>query len=126
MYLTYEGQKALEEITQNEKYNRRVRQEKNNFNNNLPGFLIEEFPVSGNEGLYGWTFVPPDGKIRRREDLKGFYKGIETDLHECGHDKLNDGVICEYLTGLLARERMKSVKPEEKNKYKNQLEEYRK
>ncbi|MBW2963160.1 hypothetical protein KY306_00085 [Candidatus Woesearchaeota archaeon] len=115
VYLTEKGKQYLEEW-------RRLR---NDFNSNLPGFIIEEFPVSRNEGLYGWTFVPPDGKIRRREDLGGgIHQGKKTDLHELGHDKLNDGEMCEYVTRLLTEERMKSVVPEEKIKYGGNHKDY--
>jgi len=115
VYLTEKGKQYLEEW-------KRIR---GDFSHNLPGFIIEEFPVSGNEGLYGMTLVPSDGKIGRRTDLYGTEKGLETDLHECGHDPGNDIDMCEYRTRLLARERLKAIVGEEKNKYRNDPEEYK-
>jgi len=114
VYLTGKGKQYLEEW-------RRLRQD---FSNNIPGKLVEEFPVSGNEGIYGWTFVPNDGKIRRREDLAGTYKGSETDIHECIHDPFNDVNTREYLTSLISKEHLKAMFGKEKNKYENLPKDY--
>ena len=113
-YLTEKGKQYLEEW-------HRLRKD---FSHNIPGKLIEEFPVSGNEGLYGWTFVPDDGRIRRREDLRGTYKGSETDIHECAHDPFNDVDFREYRTRLITREHMKNVVGEETKKYETSPPDY--
>ncbi len=100
-YLTTKGKNYLEEW-------RRLRKD---FSNNIPGKLIEEFPVSGNEGLYGWTFLPDDGKIRRREDLRGTDRGLETDIHENIHTP--DERETRYLTA----EILKGIQGEKRGKY---------
>lgn len=64
------------------------------FLNNLPWKKIETFPKSGNEGLYGWTYLQ-DTKIHLREDLIG-EKKIETEIHESIHT--NDERETRYLT----------------------------
>ena len=108
MYLTEKGKQYLEEW-------RRVR---NDFSSNIPGKIIEEFPVSRNEGLYGWTFLPDDGKIRRREDLKETYRGLETDIHENIH------TVDERETRYLTAEILKGIFGKEKNKYDNSPKDY--
>ncbi|MCK4588918.1 MAG: hypothetical protein KAT77_00620 [Nanoarchaeota archaeon] len=109
VHLTKKGKQYLEEW----------RRARGDFSDNIPSRLIIEFPVSGNEGLYGQTIWPNDGRIWRREDLRETYKGVETDIHECNHDEW------EYRTRLITREHMKAMFGEEKNKYDDSPEEYK-
>lgn len=119
VYLTDEGQKALEEINQNERYKEKLRKEKRRFDSNLPCFFIDEFPVSRNENLYAWRYKVSDGRARRREDLKGeTYKGLESDIHECVHDPFNDTETCEYNTRRKTEMHLETIFGKEKNKYK--------
>lgn len=53
------------------------------FTDRVPGKNLETFPVSGNEGLYGYTFLG-DVKAWRRDDLSGKF-ALEVDVHECIH-----------------------------------------
>ena len=71
--------------TATSKYLELHRLAKKDFTRNVPSQRIETFPVSGNRGLYGWTLLPTDGKIRRREDLYGTIEGLITDVHENIH-----------------------------------------
>jgi len=90
------------------------KQRRESFLNTLPAPQIEWFPKSGNEGLYGWTYLPTDGKIRLREDLKyNPEQKTKTDLHESGHTN------CELETRLLTDERMSILFPEMMKYLKN-------
>ena len=55
--------------TATSKYLELHRLAKKDFTRNVPSQRIETFPVSGSRGLYGWTLLPTDGKIRRRAVL---------------------------------------------------------
>ncbi len=94
-------------------YIARHRLSKKDFTRNVPSQRIETFPVSGNKGLYGWTLLPTDGKIRRREDLYGTIEGLITDVHENVHTQderetryLTDAIL-EPLLDFLTRENNK-------------------
>jgi len=98
----------------NEKYLEKFRLDRQDFTNNVPSRRIETFPKSGNEGLYGWTFRPSDGRIRRREDLIGTFKGLETDIHENIHT--SDERETRYLTAWIMEHLTK-----ENNKYHKEV-----
>ncbi|MFC1801482.1 hypothetical protein ACFLZB_03380 [Nanoarchaeota archaeon] len=69
-----------------EKYLEAVRLAKEDFTNLLPWRQVEWFPNSGNEGLYGWTYMPTDGKINLNDKLQADYlEKFKTDVHESGH-----------------------------------------
>jgi hypothetical protein len=87
---------------------------KKDFTRNVPSQRIETFPVSGNRGLYGWTLLPTDGKIRRREDLYGTIEGLITDVHENIHTP--DERETRYLTDALL-EPLLDFLMRENNKY---------
>jgi|TARA_B100001971_G_C18138568_1_gene509043 hypothetical protein len=53
------------------------------FTDRVPGKHMESFPISGNEGLYGFTFLG-DQKVWRRDDLTGNFAKM-VDIHECIH-----------------------------------------
>ncbi len=63
----------------------RFHEQRDDFTAGIPCSRIESFPRSGNEGLYGWTTIPSDGRIHRREDLIGTWQGYVTDIHESIH-----------------------------------------
>ena len=76
---------ASSERGQDAPYLFHFRQQREDVTHNIPCSRIESFPRSGNEGLYGWTTIPSDGRIHRREDLIGTWQGYVTDIHESIH-----------------------------------------
>jgi hypothetical protein len=78
------------------------------FTGRVPGKLLHPFPVSGNEGLFGFTYLG-DIHAWRRDDLLGTNKGEETDIHECIHtpDEYETRVLTSWM---MARERPKYIK----------------
>jgi len=78
------------------------------FSDRVPGKHLHTFPVSGNEGLYGFTFLG-DVHAWRREDLIGSKKGKETDIHECIHTP-NEYETRILTSWIMSRERAKYIK----------------
>lgn len=67
------------------------------FTDRVPGKNLETFPVAGNEGLYGYTFLG-DVKAWRRDDLTGDFAKM-VDVHECIHtpDEYETRRITEWM-----------------------------
>ena len=67
------------------------------FTDRVPGKNLETFPVSGNEGLYGYTFL---GDIRawRRDDLSGNFAKM-VDIHESIHtpDEYETRILTDWI-----------------------------
>lgn len=74
------------------KYLERFRIDREDFSKFLPAPLINWFPNSGNEGLYGWTLWPNDGRINLNENLNTDERQKnKTDIHESGHHEWEYG-----------------------------------
>lgn len=112
VYFTPNGEELYQE---QRKYRARFRRERIDFTNNVPSQKIDTFPVSGNRGLYGWTFRPSNGRINRREDLIGTLEGLITDVHENIHTP--DERETRYIVAWMLEPLFK-----EKNKYKREIE----
>ena len=67
------------------------------FSDRVPGKSLETFPVSGNEGLYGYTFLG-DIKVWRRDDLSGNFAKM-VDIHECIHtpDEYETRILTDWI-----------------------------
>ena len=67
------------------------------FSDRVPGKSLETFPVSGNEGLYGYTFLG-DIKVWRRDDLSGKFAKM-VDIHECIHtpDEYETRILTDWI-----------------------------
>lgn len=78
------------------------------FSDRVPGKHLNTFPSSGNEGLYGFTFLG-DVHAWRRDDLTGSKRGKETDIHECIHtsDEYETRVLTSWI---MAKETTKYIK----------------
>ena len=68
------------------------------FTDRVPGKQLHTFPVSGNEGLYGYTRIG-DVHAGRREDLIGTEFAKEVDVHESIHtpDEYETRRIVEWM-----------------------------
>lgn len=78
------------------------------FSDRVPGKHLHTFPVSGNEGLYGFTYLG-DVHAWRRDDLIGSKKGKETDIHECIHTP-NEYETRILTTWIMSKERPRYIK----------------
>ena len=67
------------------------------FTDRVPGKNLETFPVSGNEGLYGYTFLG-DIKAWRRDDLSGNFAKM-VDIHESIHtpDEYETRILTDWI-----------------------------
>jgi hypothetical protein len=67
------------------------------FSDRVPGKQLDTFPVSGNEGLYGFTFLG-DNKAWRRDDLTGSFAKM-VDIHESIHtpDEYETRVLTDWI-----------------------------
>ena len=67
------------------------------FSDRVPGKSLETFPVSGNEGLYGFTYLG-DIKIWRRDDLSGKFAKM-VDIHESIHtpDEYETRILTDWI-----------------------------
>lgn len=102
-------------------YQQRWQQERRDLWKFIPFTVIKQFPVSGNEGLYGFT-IPGSGIINQREDLQFIGRGLwtkqeENQIHESIHT--ND----EYETRILTAWILESMFPREE-KYRTRPKEY--
>lgn len=114
VYFTPKGKELLESYKRaNQKYIENFRRQRKDFTNNVPSNRIEPFPKSGNEGLYGWTTRPNDGRVNIREDLFGLERLI-TDVHENIHtqDERETRYLVDWMLDFL-RERNKYEKEHE-------------
>ncbi|MDP6600198.1 MAG: hypothetical protein QF798_02055 [Candidatus Woesearchaeota archaeon] len=70
------------------------------FTGRVPGKNLETFPVSGNEGLYGYTFLG-DIKAWRRDDLSGNFAKM-VDIHESIHtpDEYETRILTDWIMTL--------------------------
>ena len=67
------------------------------FSDRVPGKSLETFPVSGNEGLYGFTYLG-DIKVWRRDDLSGKFAKM-VDIHESIHtpDEYETRILTDWI-----------------------------
>ena len=67
------------------------------FSDRVPGKQLNTFPVSGNEGLFGYTFLG-DVKIWRRDDLTGDFAKM-VDIHESIHtpDEYETRILTDWI-----------------------------
>lgn len=67
------------------------------FTDRVPGKNLETFPVSGNEGLYGYTFLG-DIMAWRRDDLSGNFAKM-VDIHESIHtpDEYETRILTDWI-----------------------------
>jgi len=80
-------------------YLERFRKQRKDTSKNIPWKKVEWFPKSGNEGLYGWTYLQAD-RIHLREDLGE--KQEEVDVHESIHtnDEYETRVLTSWILGV--------------------------
>jgi hypothetical protein len=88
-------------------YNDLLERSRKDFTRNVPLKVLHEFSNSGNEGLYGFTYLG-SMMMGRNERLRGTERGLETDVHECIHTEW------EYETRVLTKWMMEGL--EEKYK----------
>ena len=77
------------------------------FSDRVPGKHLHTFPISGNEGLYGFTFLG-DVHAWRREDLFGDLAKM-VDIHECIHTP-NEYETRRITDAIMSKERPKYIK----------------
>lgn len=67
------------------------------FSDRVPGKQLNTFPVSGNEGLFGYTFLG-DVKVWRRDDLSGDFAKM-VDIHESIHtpDEYETRILTDWI-----------------------------
>lgn len=82
-------------------------QEMHDFTDRVPGKQLNSFPVSGNEGLFGFTYLG-DVHAWRRDDLTGEFAKM-VDVHESIHtpDEYETRRITEWM---MSKERPKYIK----------------
>lgn len=97
-------------------YRQQWETERNDLWKFMPATVMRQFPLNGNEGLYGFT-VRGSGIINVRDDLDDKFKA-EVVCHESIH------TTDEYETRVLSRWIIDSMMPEEE-KYKTKPREYR-
>lgn len=78
------------------------------FTDRVPGKQLHPFPVSGHEGLFGFTYLG-DVRAWRRDDLIGTEFAKEVDVHESIHtpDEYETRRIVEWM---MSKERPKYIK----------------
>ena len=78
------------------------------FTDRVPGKQLHTFPVSGNEGLFGFTYL---GGIHvwRRDDLIGTKFAEEVDVHESAHTD-NEYETRRIVEWMMSKERPKYIK----------------
>jgi len=110
--LVYENNYEQERLSINYKstigtYLNRRQDALHDFTDRVPGKNLETFPVSGNEGLYGYTFLG-DIKAWRRDDLTGNFAKM-VDIHECIHtpDEYETRILTDWI---MSKQRTKYIK----------------
>lgn len=106
----------IEVVSYNSSYRQQWEMERRDLWKFMPATVVRQFPLNGNEGLYGFT-LRGSGIINIRDDLS---------------DKLKSEVIChesihttdEYETRILSRWIMDSMMPE-KEKYRQRPPPYK-
>ncbi|MCH8004204.1 MAG: hypothetical protein IH934_06265 [Nanoarchaeota archaeon] len=100
--LIYENNYEQERLSINYKstigtYLKRRQDALHDFTDRVPGKNLETFPVSGNEGIYGYTFLG-DIKVWRRDDLSGKFAKM-VDIHECIHtpDEYETRILTDWI-----------------------------
>ena len=100
--LIYENNYEQERLSINYKstigtYLKRRQDALHDFTDRVPGKNLETFPVSGNEGIYGYTFLG-DIKVWRRDDLSGNFAKM-VDIHECIHtpDEYETRILTDWI-----------------------------
>jgi len=81
-------------------YLERRQQELGDFSGRVPGKHLNTFPSSGNDDLFGFTYLG-DNRAWRRDDLSGEF-AHEVDIHECIHtpDEYETRVLTSWIMDL--------------------------